>query len=76
MRVLLTSLRMKNAVLGLASAAASAGFAMACPFGSSAEFEAAMIARRLEAAARLRKWRQRCALAAITAFLMVLLFFV
>jgi hypothetical protein len=41
-------------MLGLASAATSAGLAMACPFGSSAEFEAAMIVRRRKAAARLR----------------------
>jgi DNA invertase Pin-like site-specific DNA recombinase len=62
---------MRAALLGLASAATSAGFAMACPFGSSAEFEAAMIARRREAAARLRKRRQGYALAAATAVLLV-----
>jgi DNA invertase Pin-like site-specific DNA recombinase len=56
---------------GLANAATSAGFAMACPFGSSAELEAAMIARRREAAARLRKRRRGYALAATTAVLLV-----
>ena len=56
---------------GLANAATSAGFAMACPFGSSAELEAAMIARRREAAARLRKRRQGYVLAAATALLLV-----
>ena len=56
---------------GLANAATSAGFAMACPFGSSAELEAAMIARRREAAARLRKRRQGYALAAAAALLLV-----
>jgi hypothetical protein len=55
---------------GLANAATSAGFAMACPFGSSAELEAAMIARWREAAA-LRKRRQGYALAATTAVLLV-----
>ncbi|HEY7246548.1 MAG TPA: hypothetical protein VH678_21965 [Xanthobacteraceae bacterium] len=66
---------MKAAALGLASAAASAGFAMACPFGSSAEFEAAIIARKLETAARVRRRRQRCALAVAGAFLLLLVLF-
>jgi len=75
MRVSLASIRMKAAVLGLASAAASAGFAMACPFGSSAEFEAAMVARKLEAAARARNRRRYYALAAAAAFLVFFVFF-
>jgi DNA invertase Pin-like site-specific DNA recombinase len=62
---------MRAAMLGLASAATSAGLAMACPFGSSAEFEAAMIVRRRKAAARLRKRRQGYVLAAATALLLV-----
>jgi hypothetical protein len=44
---------------------------MACPFGSSAELEAAMIARRRETAARLRKRRQGYALAATTAVVLL-----
>ena len=62
-------------MLGLANAATSAGFAMACAFGSSAEFEAAMIVRRREAATRLRKRRQGYALATVTAVLLVLVLF-
>ncbi len=45
---------------------------MACPFDSSAEFEAAMALRKLEAAARVRNLQQRCAVAVAGAFLLVL----
>src|ERR1700730_9288758 len=42
----LASVRMRAAMLGLASAATSAGLAMACPFGSCDQVEAAVSVRR------------------------------
>ncbi len=51
-------------MLALESTAVHAGCAMACPFGSSAEFEAAVIRGKVEAGAYGRKRRLRFALAA------------
>ena len=67
--------RLRADMLALQSNAERAGYALACSFGSSAEFEAAMIVRRREAAARLRKRRQGYALAAVTAVLLVFVLF-
>jgi hypothetical protein len=55
MRDFLAALRVRAAVLGLESAAASAGCALACPFASSTEFEAAVIHQRLAAYTRKRR---------------------
>ena len=65
-------------MLALQSHAERAGYALACNFGSSAEFEAAVIRSRLDAGAYGPKRRRRsiaCAGAAIGALIaMVLLF--
>jgi len=55
----MASLRVRAALLLLESSAAQAGRAMACAFGSSAEFEAALIRRNLEAGAYGPKRRRR-----------------
>jgi hypothetical protein len=44
-------MKVRGALLVLESTAARAGYAMACPFGSSAEFEAAVIQGKIEAGA-------------------------
>ena len=54
-----TLLRMRTAELALESTAARAGCAMACPFSSSDEFEAAVIRSRLDAGVYGPKRRQR-----------------
>jgi hypothetical protein len=55
----LTLLRTRAAELALESTAAHAGCAMACPFSSSDEFEAAVIKSRLDAGVYGPKRRQR-----------------
>ena len=71
MRDTMASLRVRAALLLLEGTAAQAGHAMACAFGSSAEFEAALIRRNLEAGAygpkRRRRWRRILLGAAIAA---------
>lgn len=67
MRDVLASFRIRAALLVLESTAARAGYAMACPVGSSAEFEAAVIRGKLEAGAYGRKRRWRYILAAAVA---------
>jgi hypothetical protein len=64
MREILSSPRMRHALLMLETAAAHAGCAMGCPFGSAAEFEAAMIVNRRTAWAyrRRRRWSYVCAI--------------
>ena len=52
-------IRMRTAEPTLESAAARAGCAMACPFSSSDEFEAAVIRSRLDAGVYGPKRRQR-----------------
>ena len=52
-------LRMRTAEPTLESTAARAGCAMACPFSSSDEFEAAIIRSRLDAGVYGPKRRQR-----------------
>lgn len=64
MRDVMASFRIRAALLVLESRAANAGCAMACSFGSSAEFEAAVIRGKREAGAYARKRRLRCVLAA------------
>jgi hypothetical protein len=59
MRDTIASLRLRAALLLLESSAVQAGHAMACAFGSSAEFEAALIRRNLEAGAYGPKRRRR-----------------
>jgi hypothetical protein len=59
MRDVMAAFRIRAALLVLESMAANAGSAMACPFGSSAEFEAAVIRRKREADAYARKRRLR-----------------
>jgi hypothetical protein len=63
MRDVLACVRARNALLALESAAARAGHAMACSFGSSAEYETAIIRSRL-AALYWRKRRRDCILGA------------
>jgi hypothetical protein len=63
MREAWASFRVRTALLLLESTAAHAGCAMACAFGSSAEFEAAVIRRKLEAGAYGPKRRRRYILA-------------
>jgi hypothetical protein len=65
MRNALATFRIRAALLVLESTAARAGCAMACPFGSSAEFEAAVIRGKLAAGAYRRK--RRHVLAAVVA---------
>jgi hypothetical protein len=67
MREVLVPFRMRAALLVLETTAARAGCAMACPFGSSAEFEAAVIRGKLAAEAYRRKRRWACILAAVVA---------
>jgi hypothetical protein len=55
----LTLLRRRAAELALESTAARAGCALACPFSSSDEFEAAVIRSRLDAGVYGPKRRQR-----------------
>ena len=64
MRNVMVSSRIRAALLVLESTAASAGCAMACPFGSSAEFEAAVIREKREAGACSRRRRLCCVFAA------------
>jgi hypothetical protein len=54
MRELRASLRARSALLALEGAAMRAGGAMACSFGCSAEFEAAVIRSRV-----VGRWRRR-----------------
>jgi hypothetical protein len=54
-----TLIRMRTAEPTLESAAARAGYAMACPFSSSDEFEASVIRSRLDAGVYGPKRRQR-----------------
>jgi hypothetical protein len=67
MRELLASIRARSALFALESAAARAGDAMACSFGSSAEFEAVIIRSRLAALYRRKRWRDYILGAAIVA---------
>ena len=60
----LTLIRMRSAALVLESAAAHAGCAMACPYASSDEFEAAVIRERRAAGVYGPKRRRRHALLA------------
>ncbi len=78
MRDVLASFRMRAALLVLESTAAHAGYAMACSFGSSAEFEAAVIRGKLEAGAygRKRRWRQILAGVAAGSLLTALLWMI
>ena len=57
MRNLSASARMRAALTMLEGTAAGAGCAMACPFGSSAEFEAAVIREKRAAGAYSRRRR-------------------
>jgi DNA invertase Pin-like site-specific DNA recombinase len=57
MRNLSASTRMRATLTMLESTAAGAGRAMACPFGSSAEFEDAVIRERRKAGAYSRRRR-------------------
>ena len=57
MRKLSASARMRAALTMLEGTAAGAGCAMACPFGSSAEFEAAVIREKRAAGAYSRRRR-------------------
>ena len=54
-----TLIRARTAEPTLESTAACAGYAMACPFSSSDEFEAAVIRSRLDAGVYGPKRRQR-----------------
>ena len=74
----LTLLRMRAALLVLESTAARAGCAMACPFSSSDEFEAAVIRSKLDAGIYGPKRRQRHVVfaGAATAMLAVLLWMI
>lgn len=67
MRDIAASMKVRGALLVLESTAARAGYAMACPFGSSAEFEAAVIQGKIEAGAYGRKRYRRYILAAAVA---------
>jgi hypothetical protein len=51
--------RLSADMLALQSHAERAGQALACSFGSSAEFEAAVIRSRLDAGVYGPKWRRR-----------------
>jgi len=75
---LLPLLRMKAALLVLEGTAARAGCAMACPFSSSDEFEAAVIRSRLDAGIYGPKRRQRRILfaGAASSMLVVLLWMI
>lgn len=59
MRNIFGSIRVRDTLLALESAATGAGYAMACPFGSSGEFEAAIIQRKIEFGVYgyKRRWR-------------------
>jgi hypothetical protein len=57
MRQAVAFLRTRSALVALESDAARAGHAMACSFGSSAEFEAAIIRSRLAALYWRKHWR-------------------
>jgi len=74
----LTLLRTRSAAPTLESTAASAGCAMACPFSSSDEFEAAIIRSRLDAGVYGPKRRQRHILlaGAASSLLVVLLWMI
>lgn len=70
--------RLRADMLALQSTAEHAGCALACSFGSSAEFEAAVIRSRLAAGAYGPKRRRRaiaCVGAAIAALIALALFF-
>jgi hypothetical protein len=67
MRDTSSSMKVRGALLVLESTAARAGYAMACPFGSSAEFEAAVIRGKIEAGVYGRKRYRRYILAAAVA---------
>ena len=73
MRDLMASSRIRAALLPLESTAAYAGCAMACPFGSSAEFEAAVIHGKRRAGAYGRKRRRFILAAAVTGLLFTVL---
>jgi DNA invertase Pin-like site-specific DNA recombinase len=74
MRGVMASFRMRATLVMLESTAAHAGRAMACPFGSSSEFEAALIRARRKAGAYGRKRQLRVlAIAAIGLLLTALL---
>jgi hypothetical protein len=66
MRDTSASMKVRGALLVLESTAARAGYAMACSFGSSAEFEAAVIRGKIEAGAYGRT-RYRCYILAAAA---------
>ena len=68
--------RLTADMLALQSSAERAGFALACAFATSAEFEAAVIRSKLDAGAYGPKRRRRtitCAGAAIAALIAVVL---
>jgi len=70
-------LRIRAAVLVLESAAQRAGHAMACPFSSSDEFEAALIRARLAAGVYgPRRRRRRMLVAGAAGAMLALLFWV
>jgi hypothetical protein len=75
MREVWVPFRMRAALLVLETTAARAGCAMACPFGSSAEFEAAVIRGKLaaEACRRKRRWGYILAAVAVGSLLAALL---
>jgi hypothetical protein len=65
-------------MLALQSSAERAGFALACSFGSSAEFEAAVIRSRIDAGVYGPKRRRRavaCTGAALAALIVLVLMF-
>jgi hypothetical protein len=70
--------RLSADMLALQSSAERAGFALACSFGSSAEFEAAVIRSRIDAGVYGPKRRRRafaCASAALAALIVLVLIF-
>jgi hypothetical protein len=67
MRDAWASFRVRTELLMLESTAAHAGCAMACAFGSSAEFEAAVIREKLDVGAYGHKRRRRYVLAVAVA---------
>jgi hypothetical protein len=74
MRNIFGSLRVRDTLLALESAATTAGCAMACPFGSSAEFEAEIIRRKIETGVYgyKRRWRYVFATAAASVLIAAL----
>lgn len=74
MRNIFGSIRVRDTLLALESAATGAGYAMACPFGSSGEFEAAIIQGKIESGVYgyKRRWRYVFATAAASALIAAL----